>query len=302
MSGAGQSGAPGQAALLAVGAAGLVSALLALWAMRGLPFGALLLWLAPLPLFAAAAGFGPRVAWGAAGVGAAAVLIGSNSLGAALYLGAFALPVALIAATAFPGGAGGGRLDLSTPLALLGLWPALVLAVVALMVSDLEGAMREAVAQGVRRMGVPLAEGMIEQIARVKAAAVGFWTALLMLGNGLAGQRLMERQGLALASLPAAEDLRLPGWYAPLPLLALGGWAAFGGVVTLSALLILLIPFFLLGVVGVHRRLRGRAGRLAFLAGFYLLMLLFLQIMAPLMVGVGLFDQFRRRAAPSNPT
>jgi hypothetical protein len=287
VSGAGQSGAPGQAALLAVGAAGLVSALLALWAMRGLPFGAVLLWLAPLPLFAAAAGFGPRVAWGAAGVGAAAVLIGSNSLGAALYLGAFALPAALIAATAFPGGALAGRLDLSVPLALLGLWPALVLAVVALMVSDLEGAMREAVAQGVRRMGVPLAEGMIEQIARVKAAAVGFWTALLMLGNGLAGQRLMERQGLALA---------------PLPLVALAAWAAFGGVFTLSALLILLIPFFLLGVAGVHRRLRGRAGRLAFLAGFYLLMLLFLQIMAPLMVGVGLFDQFRRRAAPSNPT
>ncbi|WP_156910022.1 hypothetical protein [Rubritepida flocculans] len=302
MSGAGQAGQPGQAAMLAAGAAGLVSAVLALWAMRGLPFGALLLWLAPLPLFAAASGFGPRVAWGAAGIGALAVAIGSNSLGAALYLGAFALPAALIAATAFPGGAPAGRLDLSTPLALLGLWPTLVLALVALMVSDLEGAMREAVSQGVRRMGVPLAEEMIEQIARVKAAAVGFWTALLMLGNGLAGQRLMERQGLALAPLPEADDLRLPGWYAPLPLLALAAWAAFGGVLTISALLILLIPFFLLGVVGVHRRLRGRAGRLAFLAGFYLLMLLFLQIMAPLLVGVGLFDQFRRRAAPSNPT
>jgi hypothetical protein len=284
--------------MLAAGAAGLVSAVLALWAMRGLPFGALLLWIAPLPLFAAASGFGPRVAWLAAAVGAMAVFLGSNSLGAALYLGAFALPVSLIAATAFAG----GRLELSTPLALLGLWPVLVLALIAFMVTDLEGVMREAVAQGVRRMGVPLAEGMIEQIARVKAAAVGFWTALLMLGNGLAGQRLMERQGLALAPLPPADDLKLPGWYGPLPIVALAAWLAFGGVFALSALLILLVPFFLLGVVGVHRRLRGRAGRLAFLAGFYLLMLLFLQIMAPLMVGVGLFDQFRRRAAPPNPT
>lgn len=284
--------------MLAAGAAGLVSALLALWAMRGLPFGAVLLWIAPLPLFAAAAGFGPRVAWLAAGIGAMAVFLGSNSLGAALYLGAFALPASLIAATAFAG----GRLELSTPLALLGLWPTVVLALIAFLVTDLEGAMREAVAQGVRRMGLPLAEGMIEQIARVKAAAVGFWTALLMLGNGLAGQKLMERQGLALAPLPDADDLKLPGWYGPLPIIALAAWAAFGGVFALSALLILLIPFFLLGVVGVHRRLRGRAGRLAFLAGFYLLMLLFLQIMAPLMVGVGLFDQFRRRAAPPNPT
>jgi hypothetical protein len=288
----------GQAGLLAAGAGGLVSALLALWAMRGLPFGPLLLWIAPLPLFAAAAGFGPRVAWFAAGIGAMAVFLGSNSLGAALYLGAFALPASLIAATAFVA----GRVELSTPLALLGLWPTLVLALVALLVTDLEGAMREAVAEGVRRMGVPLAEGMIEQIARVKAAAVGFWMALLMLGNGLAGQRLMERQGLALLPLPPADDLRLPGWYAPLPVVALAAWATLGGVFALSALLILLIPFFLLGVVGVHRRLRGRSGRLAFLAGFYLLMLLFLQLMAPLMVGVGLFDQFRRRAAPPNPT
>jgi hypothetical protein len=288
--------------MLAAGAAGLVSALLALWAMRGLPLGALLLWIAPLPLFAAAAGFGPRVAWVAAGIGALAVFIGTNSLGAALYLGGFAVPAALIAVTAFPGGMAGGRLDLSTPLALLGLWPVIVLALISFLVTDLEAVMREAVAQGVRRMGVPLAEEMIQQIARVKAAAVGFWTALLMLGNGLAGQRLMEKQGLALAPLPDADDLKLPGWYGPLPIIALAAWAAFGGVFALSALLILLVPFFLLGVVGVHRRMRGRAGRLAFLAGFYLLMLLFLQIMAPLMVGVGLFDQFRRRAAPPNPT
>ena len=37
---------------------------------------------------------------------------------------------------------------------------------------------------------------------------------------------------------------------------------------------------------------------LAFLAGFYVLMLLFLQVMAPLMVGLGLFEQYRRRATP----
>ncbi|MDB5377277.1 MAG: hypothetical protein JWR00_1723, partial [Rubritepida sp.] len=80
--------------------------------------------------------------------------------------------------------------------------------------------------------------------------------------------------------------------------IALAAWLAFGGAVALSSLLILLVPVFLLGVVGVHRRLRGRAGRVAFLAGFYVLMLLFLQIMAPLMVGVGLLDQYRRPSMP----
>ena len=90
--------------------------------------------------------------------------------------------------------------------------------------------------------------------------------------------------------------MRLPGWYLPLPLVALLVWSLVGGAVALSSLLILLVPMFLLGVVGVHRLLRGRPGRLAFLIGFYVMMLLFLQVMAPLMVGVGLFDQIRRRA------
>ncbi|MCU0946381.1 MAG: hypothetical protein MUF65_13585 [Rubritepida sp.] len=294
----------GQPWALAAGAAALLSALAALWAMRGLPLGGVLLWLAPLPLFAAAAGFGPRVAAAAVAIAALAVLIGSNSLGAMLYLAMFGLPAALLSTAATLGGRLplGAPLALGTPLALLGLWPAMALVLAAFLVSDLEGAMREAVELGVRRMGMAVPEAMIEQIARVKAAAAGFWFALLMLGNGLAGLRLAASRGLVAHRMPSAEDLRLPGWYAPLPLIAFAAWAAFGGGVLLSLALLLLVPFFLLGVVGVHRRLSGRSGRLAFLAGFYVLMLLFLQLMAPLMVGVGLFDQFRRRAAPPNPT
>jgi hypothetical protein len=294
----------GQPWALAAGAAALLSALAALWAMRGLPLGGVLLWLAPLPLFAAAAGFGPRVAAAAVAIAALAVLIGSNSLGAMLYLAMFGLPAALLSTAATLGGRLplGAPLALGTPLALLGLWPAMALVLAAFLVSDLEGAMREAVELGVRRMGMAVPEAMIEQIARVKAAAAGFWFALLMLGNGLAGLRLAASRGLVAHPMPSAEDLRLPGWYAPLPLIAFAAWAAFGGGVLLSLALLLLVPFFLLGVVGVHRRLSGRSGRLAFLAGFYVLMLLFLQLMAPLMVGVGLFDQFRRRAAPPNPT
>jgi hypothetical protein len=244
------------------------------------------------------------VAAAAVAIAALAVLIGSNSLGAMLYLAMFGLPAALLSTAATLGGRLplGAPLALGTPLALLGLWPAMALVLAAFLVSDLEGAMREAVELGVRRMGMAVPEAMIEQIARVKAAAAGFWFALLMLGNGLAGLRLAASRGLVAHPMPSAEDLRLPGWYAPLPLIAFAAWAAFGGGVLLSLALLLLVPFFLLGVVGVHRRLSGRSGRLAFLAGFYVLMLLFLQLMAPLMVGVGLFDQFRRRAAPPNPT
>ena len=80
--------------------------------------------------------------------------------------------------------------------------------------------------------------------------------------------------------------------------LAFGAWMAVGGAVALSAFLMLLVPLFLLGVVAVHAKLEGRPARMAFLAGFYLLMLVFLQVMGPLMVGLGLYEQIRRRHAP----
>lgn len=280
--------------MLAAGAAGLCSALLTLWAMRGMPVGSLLLWLTPLPIFLAGFAFGARTALIAVAVASVAVLFSTTTLGLALFLAMFGVPTALISVTAMQP----ARMDLSLPLAVLGLWPVVVLGILAASVTDIEGEMREAVEMGVARMGVSLPDGMVAQIAQVKAAAAGFWMALLMVGNGVAAQRLVTRQGLALHVTPSLDDVRLPGWYFPLPLIALVAWSAFGGAVALSSLLMLLVPVFLLGVVGVHRRLRGRAGRLAFLAGFYVMMLLFLQVMAPLMVGVGLFDQYRRRLTP----
>jgi hypothetical protein len=146
---------------------------------------------------------------------------------------------------------------------------------------------------------MPMADAMVTQITQVKAAAAGFWLALLMLGNGWAGHRLASRWDLAPPPAPApeAEAIRLPGWYLPLPALAALALLTLGGLVALSAMLLLLVPFFVMGVFAVHVMLRGRKSRPAYLAGFYVLMLLFLQLMAPLMVGLGLFEQYRRRPA-----
>ena len=60
----------------------------------------------------------------------------------------------------------------------------------------------------------------------------------------------------------------------------------------------LLIPLFLQGLAGVHRRAQGRKGRAPMLALFYVLLVLFLQVIGPALVGLGLYDQFRRRGAP----
>lgn len=290
----GQGGFLSHPTALAAGAAGVGSALLALWAMRGMPLGGLLMWLSPLPIFAAGFGFGKHAALIAVAIASVLLAVSAGSLGLLVYLTVFGVPAALIVWTALPP----GRLELSWPLALLGLWPVVVLALLALAIPDLEAEMREAVELGLSRMGMALPDGMVDQIAQVKAAAAGFWVALLMVGNGLGAQSLLARNGLAIHPTPAADALHLPGWYLALPAIALAAWLAFGGAVALSSLLLLLVPVFLLGVVGVHRRLRGRTGKVAFLAGFYVLMLLFLQIMAPLMVGVGLLDQYRRPSMP----
>lgn len=290
----GQGGAFSHPVALAAGAAGVGSALLALWAMRGMPLGGVLMWLAPMPIFAAGFGFGSRAAVSAVAIAAVLLAFSTGSLGLLVYLAVFGLPAAMVVATAMRP----ERMELPLPLALLGIWPVVVLAVVAMAVPDLEAEMRTAVEMGLNRMGLSLPEGMVDQIAQVKAAAAGFWIALLMVANGMAAQALLARKGLAIHPTPSADALHLPGWYLVLPAIALAAWLAFGGAVALSSLLLLLVPVFLLGVAGVHRRLRGRAGRVAILAGFYVLMLLFLQIMAPLMVGVGLLDQYRRPSMP----
>ena len=146
-----------------------------------------------------------------------------------------------------------------------------------------------------------LPEGMIEAVVRVKAAAIGFWVAIVAIGNAALAQGFLVRRGLNLAPTPALDEARMPGWYLVLVLVAGAAFAAGGDAVTLSLLLLLMVPFFLMGVGSIHRRLRDRQGRVWFLAGFYTLMLIFLQIMAPAMVGMGLYEQWARRPGLGTP-
>jgi len=122
--------------------------------------------------------------------------------------------------------------------------------------------------------------------------------------NGLAAHRFLERRALARAAAPPVAALRLPGWYPLLPALAFGAWLAApsgNDAVAFSALLLLLLPPFYLGIAGVHWRARGRRARLPLLLAFYILMLVFLQLIAPMMIALGFTDHFRRRrgAAPT---
>ncbi len=286
--------------ILAASAAGLISALLMLWALRGLPLGGALLWLSPAPLFSVGLAFGPAGAALAGLLGAAVVGLSSSMLGMVFYALLFAVPawllVALFLRPTVP--------NVSAPVAALGLYPVAILLALSLYFANeggLEAVLRGAVEHATRRMGLMLPDGMIEAVVRVKAAAVGFWLAVTAIGNAALAQGFLRRQGLNMASAPDLADARMPGWYLVLVLLAGAAFAVGGDAVTLSILLLLMLPFFLMGIGSVHKRVRGARGRVWILAGFYTLMLIFLQIVAPAMVGMGLYEQWARRPGLGTP-
>jgi hypothetical protein len=295
-SGQGQ-GVLGNPGLLAAGAAGFAAAFCALWAFRGLPLGAALLWVTPVPLFLAGLGFGAGSAIAAAGLASLLVAVVGGGIPLIAFLLLFGVPAPLLVATALRPE---GRLDLSLPLALIGIWPVVVLLAAALFFSGeggLEAAMRRGVEGTLGRMGLPAGEDFIGTMVRVKAAAVGFWAGLALIVNAAAAQSFLARRGLARAPSPDWAAVRLPRWYPALPgaaLLLLLVAPAEADTVPLSALLLLLLPLFYLGLAGVHARARGHRAKVPILVTFYLLLLLFLQLMAPALVGLGLFDHFRR--------
>jgi hypothetical protein len=291
----------GNPAALAAAAGGLIAAILALWAMRGLPLGGVVLWFAPAPIFAAGLAFGPPTAWLAAAAGALVMGFSAHPIALAFYLAMFALPAALLI-TLYMRPAGPA---VSAPVMALGLYPVLLLGLLAAFLAGeggLEAVLRDAVEQGTRRMGIQMGEAMLDAVVRVKAAAVGFWTALLLIGNAALAQWFLRRSGLSLVPWPDLAEARMPTWYLGLLAASAAGLAVTGGVLWLSFVLLLLVPFFLMGVASVHRRTRGRGGRGWLLAAFYALMIVFLQFMAPAMVGLGLYEQWARRAVPPPQT
>ncbi len=277
--------------LLAAASAGLVSAVMALWGLRGLPLGTAALWLSPMPLFLAGIGFGARTLAGAVGVAALALLVSGSTVALGVYVAAFGLPAVLLMAAAGRGGQG----DLGLPLALLGILPAAAILGGAWWLSGapggLEGAMRGAAEAGLARLGLPADANVIASLVRVKAAAIGFWLALALTVCAAIAGGLAARFGLAAA--PAWRDARLPAWYLALPGIALGVWAAAAegaDAVPLSLLLVLTVPVLLHGLAALHRRTAGLKGRIFLLAGLYGALVVFFVPLAAVVAGYGLYD------------
>lgn len=290
---------------LAGTAAGLTAAVLSLWAMRGLPLGFAAFWLTPLPLFAAGLGFGPAsMAW-AAGLAAVIHVAVAGMLPMAVFLVGFAVPALLIVTLGFRQ----GRIDTALPLALLGIWPAIVImaagAAFAAIPGGLEGAIRAAVVHGLQRMGSSPDQMPVQELVQVMAAAIGFWMAISLTVNGAAAQSALVRMGLALAPTPRWSVVRLPFWYPALTGAGAAAWLVFGGegdVVALSVMMVLLLPVFLQGIAAIHRRSAGRPGR-HFMLGIFYAGLVILSVPAAVAVtAFGFYEQWGRRTSPPGGT
>lgn len=287
---------------LAAGAAGLASAVLALWAFRGLPLGTPALWLAPLPLFLAGMGFGPASLLVALATAVMALTISASTVALGIYLAAFGAPVAVLGVAY---ALGRGSLDL--PFALLGIIPALGILAAAFALSGttggLEGAMRQAAETALARMGLPAGEELISGLVRVKAAAIGFWLVIALLANAALAGSVLRRTGVAPG--PRWSEATLPRWYPTLPALAALAWVLLPGeedAVPLSVLLALMVPLFLLGLAALHRRTQGVKGRGMLLGLAYGLLVILTVPMAMFATGFGLYDHWARRAAPPSNT
>lgn len=290
--------------LLAGAAGGLVSAFAALWAFHGLPVGMGLFWLSPLPLFLAGLGFG-RAAMGiAVAVGAfSLLLVTPGLLPVLLWLGVYGVPALLLLGSGLQPGP---RIDLTLPLVLLGLWPALLTLLAAFLAGaegGLEAALRNAVQIGLDRMGAEAPDAVVDQIVRLKAAALALWIGLALLANAAGAQGFLQRRGLALAPAPRWRAARLPRWYPALPALAAVAWLLAdpaAELLPLSLCLVLSVPLLLQGLAAMHTRLARLSFRLPLLILLYVLLLVFSLPGALILVALGLLEQYGRRNPPAN--
>ena len=284
-------------------AGGAAAAALIAWATGGLPLAPVAFWLVPLPLLLAGLGFGLPAAVIGAGAGALLLLLLSSITALTLYGLVFAVPVLIALVT----GASGPAFALGRPMALLGLWPAALVLVAAVMLADhpggFDGALREAVTGALRQMGAPTDPATVDLIVQVKAGALAFWFAVSLAGSAAIAQRFLSARGLNRLPSVRWASARLPGWYPPLAAVAIAAWLFGGdGTILSSVALALGVPLLLQGLAAVHERSRALAGRRFLLAGVYAVLILFSIPAAVLLAGFGVFDQYGRRAAPPGQT
>tara|TARA_Y100001936_G_scaffold222324_2_gene238131 strand:- start:18346 stop:19257 length:912 start_codon:yes stop_codon:yes gene_type:complete len=117
---------------------------------------------------------------------------------------------------------------------------------------------------------------------------------LISIANTLLAQNVLSRMGHAIRPLPTYSSFDLPNWMsialasAVLLTFFSGQIADFGR----NSALLLSTPFFLLGLAVIHTLSRNVSARAPLLVGFYLAFVLFMSLLGPLVVLLGVFEQW----------
>ena len=303
-------------ALIAVGGGGL-SAAAWLAAPNG-PLFVLLLIVAPLPLLLVGLGLGVGAGALAALTGATviAVLAESGVVAAALFGGVQALPSWLVVRQALSGRASPASGSVTwTPIGsvLGGLTAFAVLAAVAGLVAgagtgdEFKLAIREQFSEAFAVMAPNVAPAdrisVIESVVPLLPGIGAATFALMIAFNAVVAQTLVAQGGRALRPRPDWSSLSLPGWMSWLLVIAIvtarldNGDA---GTVAVNALIVLTVPFFLLGLATAHAMAARTPAPGLVLMIFYLCFLL-TPLGGMLVAALGVAEDWagvRRRFAP----
>jgi hypothetical protein len=304
--------------IVAVGA-GVLSALLYLSVALGQPSAILLAYLAQLPLFAVTLGMGGIA--GAAATGSASVVVAllHSVIAGGFFLLVSGLPVLVIGGKALLNRQDADGKTEWYPLGLLVSWMVgmgagafLVTGLaLALLTDGIEPSIRWFVGQAVERLLSGSAAADRERIldlvvAWIPAAVVMSWLAMVAVNATLA-QGMLMYFGRNLRPKPELADIELPhlltfalGLAGAAALLGPGGF----GFVGRNMFLILLVPFFFLGLGVVHAVARKFSPQRIFILIAAYAAMIVLGWPAALVAGLGLFDQWlglRRRLAVAGP-
>lgn len=294
----------GKATFVAVGSGGL-SAAAALAIFTGSPLGVILVYLAPLPLLLVGLSLGSGVLAIAAATGIVLTLVFGGFAAAGLYGGMHVIPAwlmvqqALTVRSDYPDGyAPAGRLVVS-----LALFVAFVMAVTALAGSSQSNGLEEQIRQTLMMVMTSVAPTLSEAdrttlVGEILPLFLGFafltWYGMI-LGNVVLAQRLLQWRGLAQRSTPVLSEIRLPDWYdwvvvavAAVALVAEGD-AAY---IAHNTALVLLAPYFLVGLAVVHVGARATRAVNVVLTLFYVVLFVFSVAAGAAVMIIGILEQW----------
>jgi hypothetical protein len=287
---------------LAALATGLLSAGLALSIETSSLWRLIFVALAPLPLFLAGLSAGPLTSLAGGLTGAVLVTASAGSIGGGTYLGAVALPIAVLVWQALRSAQIGDRKTVwysggSLLLWLTGLGLAGVLASIAYF-AVAQGGLANVI--GGRLDLSPAAAAMAARIA--PGLAVAAWMVILV-ADGVVAEWLVTQFGLAVRPPIDVRRISLPIWIGPILMVAGLAGAALRegtvGMVCLNSAIVLLVPFAFLGLALIHAVLGRFPGGSAWIVAVYVALLgapavlgwRALLIFTLMLAGVGSADQ-----------